>query len=69
MLFFSFPEILKKLLNVKVCLPLNRPRSYSEKESQSNDILLQFVELSNTVKSFTELISQKHHFKSTLRNS
>ena len=26
---------------------LNRPFSYSEKESQSNDILLQFVEFSN----------------------
>ena len=25
----------------------NRPFSYSEKESQSNDILLQFVEFSN----------------------
>ena len=26
---------------------INRPFSYSEKESQSNDILLQFVEFSN----------------------
>ena len=41
------PFILNMVFSVQFLFSANRPFSYSEKESQSNDTLLHFVEFSN----------------------
>ena len=46
-LVYIFSALADELLFKKVSQFIKRPFSYSEKESQSNDALLHFVEFSN----------------------